>query len=96
MATAIKKCRVCGKPYETCHTTKRVAGVFRWQEVACSPECGSIYLAKIEASRGVMRDGATPLPEIKTVEDNFNILIYDEEQEMYEAELDEYFDIDAE
>ena len=51
MATAIKKCRVCGKPYEACHTIRRVAGVFRWQEVACSPECGSIYLARIEESR---------------------------------------------
>lgn len=53
MATAMMKCRVCGKEYEACHTLKRIAGVFRWQEVACSPECGSIYLAKIEASRAV-------------------------------------------
>lgn len=53
MATATKKCRVCGKNYEYCHTNRRVAGVFRWQDVACSPECGAIYLAKIEASRAV-------------------------------------------
>lgn len=51
MATAIKKCRVCGKEYEYCHTARRVAGVFRWQDVACSPECGASYLAQIEASR---------------------------------------------
>lgn len=51
MATAMKTCRVCGKEYECCHTLKRVAGVFRWQDVACSPECGEIYLARIRASR---------------------------------------------
>ena len=51
MATAMKKCKVCGCEYEYCHTVRRVAGVFRWQDVACSPEHGSIYLARIEASR---------------------------------------------
>ena len=51
MATATKKCKVCGKEYEYCHTVRRVAGVFRWQDVACSPTCGSIYLARIKASR---------------------------------------------
>lgn len=53
MATATKICRVCGKSYEACHTQRPDNGVFRWQDVACSPECGSIYLARIEASRGV-------------------------------------------
>ena len=51
MATAIKKCKVCGKEYEYCHTAKSVADIFRWQDVACSPECGAIYLAKVRASR---------------------------------------------
>lgn len=54
MASAIKKCRVCGKEYEACRSANRVAGVFRWQEVACSPECGSIYLKRINESRGVV------------------------------------------
>ena len=52
MASAIKKCRVCGKEYEACRSANRSAGVFRWQEVACSPECGAVYLQKIEESRG--------------------------------------------
>lgn len=51
MPKATKICKVCGKEYEYCHTERRVAGIFRWQDVACSPECGSIYLAKIRASR---------------------------------------------
>ena len=54
MASAMKKCRVCGKEYEACRSANRVAGVFRWQEVACSPECGSIYLKRINESRGVV------------------------------------------
>ena len=55
MAMASKKlvCRVCGKEYEACRSTDRKAGVFRWQEVACSPECGAVYLKRIEESRGL-------------------------------------------
>lgn len=53
MASATKVCRVCGKAYEACRSADRRAGVFRWQEVACSPECGAIYLRQINESRGV-------------------------------------------
>lgn len=52
--TPKKQCRVCGKDYEPCHSTKLQPGVFRWREVACSPECGAIYLQRIQESRGVM------------------------------------------
>nr|DAZ49999.1 MAG TPA: hypothetical protein [Caudoviricetes sp.] len=52
MAFAWKKCRVCGKEYEACRNLNRIAGVFRWQEVACSPECGAEYLRQIMESRG--------------------------------------------
>lgn len=96
MATAIKKCRVCGKPYEACHTIRRVAGVFRWQEVACSPECGSIYLARIEESRNVK---PVEVKDENAVEETKVVvgLIEDEddEDEEFYNELDEYFD-DAE
>lgn len=51
MATATRICKVCGCEYEYCHTARRVAGVFRWQDVACSPEHGNEYLARIIASR---------------------------------------------
>lgn len=53
--TPKKQCRVCGKDYEPCHSTKLQPGVFRWREVACSPECGAIYLQRIQESRGVMQ-----------------------------------------
>lgn len=54
MASAIKVCRVCGKEYEACRSANRSAGVFRWQEVACSPECGAAYLERINESRNVV------------------------------------------
>lgn len=54
MASATKKCRVCGKDYKACRSNKRDIGVFRWQEVSCSPECGAIYLKRINESRGII------------------------------------------
>lgn len=51
MATATKICKVCGKEYEYCHTIRRVDGIFRYQDVACCPEHGSIYLQRVIASR---------------------------------------------
>jgi len=53
MASAVRTCRVCGKQYEACRSANRTAGIFRWQEVACSPQCGSIYLQRINESRGI-------------------------------------------
>lgn len=93
MATAVKKCRVCGKSYEACHTARHIAGVFRWQEVACSPECGGIYLAKIEESRKVK---PVEVKDEKVVEETKVIeFIEDDDDEEFYNELDEYFD-DAE
>lgn len=56
MATATLKCRVCGKEYEACRNAKRVDGVFRWQDVACSPEHGATYLDLIRKSRATEHD----------------------------------------
>lgn len=50
MAKEVKVCRVCGKTYEACRTSK-VAKTFRWQDVSCSPECGAEYLRRIKLSR---------------------------------------------
>jgi hypothetical protein len=56
MATATLKCRVCGKEYEACRNAKRIDGVFRWQDVACSAEHGAIYLDLIRKSRAKKHD----------------------------------------
>lgn len=50
MAKAIRICKVCGKEYEYCKTFAP-ANKFRWQDVACSPECGAKYFAEVEAAR---------------------------------------------
>lgn len=63
MAIAVKTCRVCGKSYEACRTVSREIGVFRWQEVACSPECGAVYLQKINESRGIVKPSAAAVQE---------------------------------
>ena len=91
MATAIKVCRVCGKEYEACYTLRRIEGVFRWQEVACSPECGSVYLARIEASRAHTNANNCEVDtnEEKIIEDvtsdAYGVIDYDE----YYDDLDE-------
>lgn len=51
MAAVKMICRVCGKEYTACRNVRKLPGVFRWQEMCCSPECGDIYLARVIASR---------------------------------------------
>lgn len=47
MAKALLTCRVCGKRYEACRTPNP-RSIFRWQDVACSRECGAEYLAELQ------------------------------------------------
>lgn len=51
MTAAVKECKVCGKEYPYCKTNRQNADIFRWQDVACCQEHGSIYFAQIKASR---------------------------------------------
>ena len=62
MATALLKCRVCGKEYEGCRNAKRVDGVFRWQDVACSIEHGAEYLMAVRAARGQVQETVATVP----------------------------------
>lgn len=55
MAKGTRICKVCGKEYEYCKTWVS-ANKFRWQDVACSPECGAIYFKQIEESRASATD----------------------------------------
>lgn len=45
-----RKCKICGKEYDYCKT-ELPANIFRWQDVACSRECGVKYFARVEAAR---------------------------------------------
>ena len=51
MATAKRICKVCGNEYDYCRSLSPSADIFRWNDVACSPEHAAIYFAQIEASR---------------------------------------------
>lgn len=48
-----KICKTCGKEYTPCKTRVEGEGIFRWQDVACSPACGKEYFRKVIAARGM-------------------------------------------
>lgn len=50
MAKVTKICRICKKKYKACQTSA-ITNTFRWQDVACSPECGLKYLNKVRVAR---------------------------------------------
>ena len=54
MPKQTKTCRVCGAKYEACNSVRTGGKTFNWREVACSPECGMVYLDKISASRSIV------------------------------------------
>ena len=88
MAAAMKKCKVCGCEYEYCHTVRRIAGGFRWQDVACSPEHGSIYFARIKASReGLV--AANDADVVAEKPDYIFGLIDDEDDALFEEDFDD-------
>lgn len=96
MATAILKCRVCGKEYEACRSAKHVNGVFRWKDVACSPEHGAIYLARIRASRVVKPEtvAGDPVAEAYALLDEDYLSGEDDELSYEEFDSDDDSDVE--
>lgn len=93
MAKATKICKVCGAEYEYCHTVRQVPGVFRWQDVACCPEHGSIYLARIAESRSSVPSSAKSLPDdIASNESE----VADDTDEEYDDDIEDDDDFDEE
>lgn len=96
MATAMKKCKVCGKDYPYCKTVVK-AGVFRYQDVACCPEHGSIYLARVQASRAGTTIAEKPTEIAESTFDELHTMIVAEMDTMNdEDDLDEDLDDDVE
>lgn len=83
MATAMKRCKVCGKEYEYCRTTRHT-DIFRWQDVACSPLHASEYFHNIAISRGQITEDSSPTYAIKSTQYN--------ETDDADVELDEESD----
>ena len=86
MATVVRQCRVCGKTYEACAMVKRVDGVFRWQEVACSPDCGEAYLAAVIRGRSENKEQVIIDYPIIDADEDFEEL-YNEDEDEFEIEL---------
>lgn len=73
MPKQTKTCRVCGEVYEACNSARAGGSVFNWREVACSPECGMVYLDRVTAARSVEEPVEMPVVEVwqlSTVEDS--------------------------
>lgn len=83
MAKGTRKCKVCGVEYEYCHTVRGV-DLFRWQDVACCPEHGSIYFAKVLESRKAKQVSDTTACD--SVSD-FSDLVENEEDELFEEDF---------
>ena len=88
MASATRICKVCGKEYPYCQTLRQVAGIFRWQDVACCPDHGSTYLSRVRAARGEIENEPVlhnESPESIVEEDEYDLLFeeddYDEDDE---------------
>ena len=95
MAKGIKICKVCGKEYPYCKT-QAPTGKFRYQDVACSPECGTIYFERILASREKNIETDDEPTEVDSVVDESEIeekegivadnIVTDEEEEVYDGD----------
>lgn len=90
MALTLKKCKVCGREYKYCRTAKLASTPFRWQDVACSPEHGSIYFDRIMESRKQICITDTK----NDVDDDFNLA--EDEDPLFEEEFDDDEDVEFE
>lgn len=84
MATGYKVCKICGKEYPYCLTNRRDT-IFRWQDVACSPEHGSIYFQQIAESR--KKAAPAPVAIELPIDDDLDAL-FEEDFNDDEEELD--------
>ena len=94
MPQGTRICKVCGKEYPYCKTL-RDGNIFRWQDVACSPEHGSEYFAQVLAAR--KNDAFTVTPaQNESVDIPDEPVYYDEEDEEDEDFFDEDYEDDDE
>ena len=91
MAKVVRVCKNCGKEYEACRTA-RYQNAFRWQDVACSPECGAAYFAAVLAARSnTMTERHEP--EYRAMSDSdFDFLYGDEEDDIFDFDPDDESD----
>ena len=64
MPKVMKICKACGKEYEACQTPN--PGVFRWRDVACSPECAERYIRDVMIARGELAAEPAEAPKVES------------------------------
>ena len=91
MALNYLNCKVCGKEYKACNPIGIKSNRFRWQAVACSPECGEIYLERfLSAKAETPKQEVVSEPELPEVVELY-IPNFDDEDE-----IDEDFELEDE
>ncbi len=68
MATQTVPCRVCGKIFVPCNKSSASIGAFNYHAVACSPECGTEYLRRVQAARQKPTEQNIPDATVSTEE----------------------------
>lgn len=92
MPKQIKTCRVCGATYEACNSARAGNKAFNWREVACSPECGMVYLDRITASRSIVE----PVEEAAVMRFPLEYNVEKHEPELEQTVEEEYIPVEAE
>ena len=101
MPKVMKICKACGKEYEACRTPN--PGVFRWRDIACSPECAEKYIHDVQVARGEIVEAENnsapainPEPVIETVTYGYGCSVDDEPEAVPEEPVKEFVDADDE
>lgn len=66
MAARTVSCRVCGKEFVPCNKPSSALGAFNYRAVACSPECGTEYLRRVQEARRQTVSSGAPDAEAST------------------------------
>lgn len=82
------KCKVCGAEYIACRTPN-LTGIFRWRDVACSVECGQVWLERIERSRSKPSQEPVAEPMQETVQDAIQESVQESTPEMIQDSVQE-------
>jgi len=88
MPKGVKKCKVCGCEYAYCKSM-RTPGTFQYQDVACCPEHGAIYLARVLEARGLKPVDQNEAAEAERVEEPVEAKVSKRKSRKKTVELDE-------
>lgn len=92
MPQGTRICKICGREYPYCKTN-RPADIFRWQDVACSPDHAAIYFSEIAESRSHSADYQAS--KSSAAEDSAEVLeLIDDTDEEDEFSEEEFVDDD--